>query len=442
MQITHFHGPRSKQYLLLTLMLMYCLSLTAQFPKALKDATDVLRSGTDAMRSLNMFIDATKRTTEQFNKNVKVVNSSTPAPSVPSDQVTKPKYKKGEFTNFRWEPVAYFDGQIFPSMVISMANYTGNVNDPFMNSVKSSALGFRFISDKSYIPVKWEIESVDKSYFDKVSGDFMSQQAGQEVYFMPNIPWNISTLAKHVSSSPINVMFRVFDEDGNKAEKSIPLFMRSINDCIYRYHEQKFDFLFTAFIQEQHPEIDKILKEALNTKLISSVSGYQGDDVNTILQVAAIWKVLHDRGFQYSSVTTTSTNSNNIMLSQAVRTFDNSMKTNQANCVDGTVVFASLLRAINISTVMVMTHNHCFLGFYTSRKRDKILYLETTMLSNSDIIDQAKTPAKKNQAYVDQFMKAVKYASNKEYPEYKAANDLVEVDVDYYRSFVRPLPFQ
>jgi hypothetical protein len=442
MQINHFHRTWSKQYLLLTLLLAFSLRLPAQLPKKLKDASDLLKSGTDAMRSLTLFIDATKRTTEQFNKSVKVVNSTTPQPSVPADQVTKPKYKKGDFTNFKWEPVAYFDGQIFPSMVISMANYTGSVDNPFMNSVKSSALGFRFLSDRSYIPVRWEIESVDKTYFDKVSGDFMSQQAGQEVYFMPNIPWNMSTLAKQISSSPINIMFRIFDEDGNKAEKSIPLFMRSINDCIYRYHEQKFDFLFTAFIQEQHPEIDKILKEALNTKLISSVSGYQGDDVNTILQVAAIWKVLHDRGFQYSSVTTTSTNSNNIIVSQAVRTFDNSMKTNQANCVDGTVVFASLLRAINISTVMVMTHNHCFLGFYTSRKRDKILYLETTMLSNSDIIDQAKTPAKKNQAYVDQFMKAVKYASNKEYPEYKAANDLVEVDVDYYRNYVRPLPFQ
>ena len=442
MQIKQFQLTKSMRYFLLAIILTFSPNLYAQLPKVLKDAGDVLKTGTETMKSLGGFIDATKRTTAQFNKSVKVVNSSTPQPTVPADQVTKPKFKKGDFTNFKWEPIAYFDGQIFPSMVISMANYNGNIDNAFMNSVKSSALGFRFISNNGYIPLKWEIESVDKSYFDKVSGDFMSQQAGQEVYFMPNIPWNMSTLAKQVSSSPINVIFRVFDEDGNKVERSVPLFMRSINDCIYRYHEQKFDFLFTAFIQEQHPEIDKILKEALKTKLISSVSGYQGDDVNTILQVAAIWKVLHDRGFQYSSITTTSTNSTSILASQAVRTFDNSMKTNQANCVDGTVVFASLLRAINISTVMVLTHNHCFLGFYTSRKRDKILYLETTMLSNSDIIDQVKTPSKKNQAYVDQFMQAVKYASSKEYPEYKAANDLVEIDVDYYRAFVRPLPFQ
>jgi hypothetical protein len=440
MKKENFRLKQGKFLLLLFLFIIYN-NANSQLPKVIKNVSDAFKSGTEAVKNLGVLIDATKRTTEQFNKSVKVVNSSTPQPTVSQNQITKPQFKKGDFTNFKWEPVAYFDGQLFPAMIISMATYQGNIDNAFMNSVKSSALGIRFNSDRSYIPVKWEIESVDKSYFDKVSGDFMFQQAGQEIYFMPNIPWNISTLAKQVSSSPINIVFRLFDDQGNKVERSVSLFMRSINDCIYRYHEQKFDFLFTAFIQEQHPEIDIILKEALNTKLISAVSGYQGDDANTILQVAAIWKVLHDRGFQYSSVTTTSTNSTSNIVSQSVRTFANSLKTNQANCVDGTVVFASILRAINISTVMVLTHDHCFLGFYTSKKKDKIFYLETTMLSASDIIDQAKIPAKKNQAYVDQFIKAVKYAA-KEHDDYKAKNDLTEIDVDYCKNFVRPLPFQ
>lgn len=413
-----------------------------KIPKALKDAGDVFATGTYAMRSLNALVDATKRTTQEFNKSVAVDNNNTAKPTVSQSQITKPKFKKGAFTNFEWEPVAYFDSQLFPSMIISMANYKGDINDQMMNSIKSSALGFRFNSDKSYIPLKWEIECTDKSFFDKIGGDYMFQQAGQERYFMPDIPWNMSTLAKQTSSTPINIVFRLSDEEGNKVEKSTPLFLRSVNDCIYQYKDLKFNFLFTAYIQEQHPEVDKILKEALNTKLISSVSGYQGDDANTILQVAAVWKVLHDRGFQYSSISTTSTNSTQILRSQQVRTFDNALKTNQANCVDGTVVLASILRAIDISTVMVLTHDHCFLGFYTSNKKDrKLLYLETTMLDKSDIIDQAKTPAKKNQAYVDQFIKAIQYAG-KEYNDYKAANDLTEIDVTYYRNFVRPLPFQ
>lgn len=424
------------------LFIFYLVALKAQkLPKILKDAGDAFKQGTETIRHLGGFIDAAKRTTAEFNKSVKVVTSNTPGTTVSQNQITKPVFKKGVFTNFGWEPVSYFDGQLFPAMIISMANYKGDINDQMMYSIKSSALGFRFKSDKSYIPLKWEIESVDKTFFDKISGDVMLQQAGQEIYFMPDIPWNIATLSKQTSSTPINIVFRLFDDEGNRVEKSTPLFMRSVNDCIYQYKDLKFDFLFTAFIQEQHPEVDKILKEALNTKLISSVSGYQGDDANTILQVAAIWKVLHDRGFQYSSITTTSTNSTHTLKSQQVRTLDNSLKTNQANCVDGTVVFASILRAINISTVMVLTHNHCFLGFYTSKKKDKILYLETTMLSASDMIDQAKTPEQKKKAYVEQFLKAVKVA-NKEFDDYKAANDLTVIDVNYYRSFVRPLPFQ
>lgn len=169
MQCEKCRQPGSKQYLLL-LILAFSLPLYGQLPKVLKDAGDALKTGTETIRSLNVFIDATKRTTAQFNKSVKVVKSNSPAPDVPADQVTKPKYKKGEFTNFKWEPIAYFDGQIFPSMVISMANYNGNIDNAFMNSAKSSALGFRFLSDKSYFPVKWQIESSDKSYFDKVSG--------------------------------------------------------------------------------------------------------------------------------------------------------------------------------------------------------------------------------------------------------------------------------
>lgn len=386
-------------------------------------------------------IKETKRTTAEFNKSVKVVKGDDKA-LVANNQLTKPKFKKGNFTNFVWEPVAQFDGQLFPAMIISMANYKGDVNEPFMNSVKSSALGFRFNSSNSYIPLKWEIESVDKKYFDKVTGDFMFENANQELYFMPNIPWNFSTLSKQTSSTPINIIYRLYDDNGNKVEKAVPLFMRSINDCIFQYQDKKFDFLFSAFIQEQHPEIDKILKEALATKFISSIAAYQGKkdvDTKTLVLVAAIWKVLHDRGIQYSSITTTSTVDNNI-YSQNVRTFDNSLKTNQANCVDGTIVFASILRATGIATTLVLTSNHCFLGFKTSPDSNNLIYLETTLLSDSEFIAVAKTAKAKDEAYLKQFFKAIE-VGKANYKSSYAKNNITEIDVDYYRRFLRPLPF-
>lgn len=399
-----------------------------------------IRDTTRVVTSAGALVNSVKRTTQEFDKSVAVDTSKSPPPTVAQNQLTKPKFKKGAFTNFEWEPVTFFDGQLFPSMIISMADYKGDIQTPTMHALKSSALGFRFNSKQSYIPIKWEIESTDKTYFDKIGGDYIFQQAGQERYFMPDIPWNMAALAKQTSSTPLNVIFRLIDDEGNKVERSVPLFLRSVNDCIYQYKDLKLDFLFAAYIQEQHPEVDKILRKALDTKIVSAITGYQRDDLNTIKQVAAVWRVLHDRGFQYSNITTTSTRNTQDIRSQQVRTFENAIKTNQANCVDGTVVLASILRSMGISTVMVLTSDHAFLGFYTSNKRDKIVYLETTMLSQSDLLDQAKTPAQKEKAYIAQFIKAVE-TGNKQYENYKAANDLTEVDVNSFRGIVRPLPF-
>lgn len=317
-----------------------------------------------------------------------------------------------------------------------MATYKGKIEGE-MEAI-SRPLGFRIISQKSYIPLKWEIECVDKKYFDKFSGTFLYPQAGSEVYLMPEIPWQYEALYKQLASTPLNFYFRLFDDEGNKVEKVVPLLLRSVNDCIFQYKELDLSFLFAAFIQEEHPEIDKILKEALNTKMVSAVVGYQGNEEMTHKQVAAIWRVLHDRGFQYSSITSTAGTSSKI-ASQAVRTFDNAIKTQQANCVDGTIVFASILRKIGISPLLVIVPGHCFLGYYTDKTKKNIVFLETTLLSNAEFLDKAKTPAEKTKAYMAQF----NYALASGMATYKKQNlkDVRLIDVDKTREYVKPIPF-
>jgi hypothetical protein len=429
---------------LMVVLLQIPLVINAQkgskLSEDLEEANKLIKIGTELFKSLGKFVDAGKRTAEDFNKNVKVVKSEDQRPMVSPGQATKPVFKKGAFQNFRWEPVAYFDNQLFPSVIISMANYKGQANNALMNSIKSSALGIRFMSGADFIPVRWEIESIDKNYFDKVGGDFMMEGKNQETYFMPNIPWNMHYLAKHVSSSPINMVYRLYDEQGNKEERAVPLFMRSINDCLFLYKEQPLFFMFTAYVQEQHPEVDVILKEALKSKMVGAIDGYQGDEMNVIKQVAAVWKVLHDRGFQYSSITTTAANSTGQLASQQVRTFDMALKTQQANCVDGSVMLCSILRAINISTVLVIVPGHCFMGFYTSEKKENMVFVETTLMSDDEYLSKAKTPAEKQKAYMDQFEKALLIGIST-YKKKKSESYAHLVDVDEYRNYIRPLPF-
>jgi hypothetical protein len=68
------------------------------------------------------------------------------------------------------------------------------------------------------------------------------------------------------------------------------------------------------------------------------------------------------------------------VFSQRVRPFEVSLNTSQANCVDGTVLFASILRAIKIEPILVGIPGHMFLGYYKDSKKENYSFLETTML--------------------------------------------------------------
>ena len=99
-----------------------------------------------------------------------------------------------------------------------------------------------------------------------------------------------------------------------------------------------------------------------------------------------MWKVLEGREFKYSSISNSSLSSN-VVFAQRVRTFDDALASSQINCVDGSVLFASLLRAINIDPVLVRIPGHMFVGFYTDSKHSHIKFLETTMIGDINLDD-------------------------------------------------------
>lgn len=436
----------------LTVLFTCCsLATTAQksFLDKMKDrmskTKDIISSTTQLVSTADVLIKATKMTAGEFNKKVTVVKGDTGRAAnvtIPAN-VTKPKIENGKFTNLNWEAISYFDTQLFPSAIISMATYNGTLT-PLLEAI-SRPLGFSIVSSQYNIPLKWEIESNDKTYFDKISGSFVYEQPNKIVDLMPVIPWNYEALAKHNTTKPLSVYFRLYDEDGNKVEKLLQLSLRSINDCISYYKDLNLQFMFDAYVQEEDPEIDNILRAAINTRMVNEFIGYQNevnekDDRFTMvdLQVAAIWRVLHDRGFVYSSITTTTGDQGDIH-SQVVRTFDNALKTNQANCVDGTVVFASILRKIGINPFMILVPGHCFLGYSIDKDKTKYHFLETTMLSDDTYLAKAKTATEKQKAYISEFLEAQDYAA-KEYEKYSSDKSVNAIDVSEYRKLIKPIP--
>ncbi|MBN8826568.1 MULTISPECIES: hypothetical protein [unclassified Spirosoma] len=364
--------------------------------------------------------------------------------------------ENGDFVNLTWSPVTKFDNQIFPSFVIGWASYKGIKNEDM-----GSSLGFNISTQIPKVILKWEIESSDKEFFSIDSGYINCDELKNRM-FMPKIAWNYKALIKHENSAPLNIYFRLTDPNtGKKIEKLATINLRSVNDCIIAYNSTKFHYMFASYVNEDHPDIDKILKQMLNTKMIDAVWGYQGGDPFTDLQVAALWRVLHEKGFQYSSITdNTGYNENKGLFTQTVRTFDNSLKTSQANCVDGTVLFASILKRIGLRTVLVTVPGHCFLGYYANDNSDQIRYLETTIMSDKVFLEDPKSSVKKyadilakylpkdskmstiNKAYYLEFLQARIAGENayKEKMEKYGPNAINKIDVNEMRKYIKPIP--
>jgi hypothetical protein len=62
--------------------------------------------------------------------------------------------------------------------------------------------------------------------------------------------------------------------------------------------------LFAAFVNENSPVVEVILKEALQWGAVGSFDGYQRSTDDVRMQVFAIWNVLQHHNAKYSSKTT------------------------------------------------------------------------------------------------------------------------------------------
>jgi hypothetical protein len=179
-------------------------------------------------------------------------------------------------------------------------------------------------------------------------------------------------------------------DDEGAEEQTETLTLRSINDCPFALVENAggegdkvtcdLSFMFAAYVNEQHPFVDKLLREALDSDIVDSFTGYQnGNPAEVYLQVYALWDALAERDVRYSSITATAAESD-CVYSQHVRLLDETINNGQANCVDGSVLFASLLRKIGIEAHLVLVPGHCYVAFSLDKEGKSVAALETTLL--------------------------------------------------------------
>ncbi|MBF0500388.1 MAG: hypothetical protein HQM09_09650 [Candidatus Riflebacteria bacterium] len=293
--------------------------------------------------------------------------------------------------SIEWETNVEPSGEIFPSLLIALAT----VPAPEKSHAKRDSeiigddSGWCCAGVKNPAPgtkVKLVIRGgslMEESYIEGTMA-----KNGLSYVIFPKIAWNYEYLNTVRQTTPANITFELFLNGQSVGKKVQVVRVRSINDCPIYYYDEKepidLSWMFAAYVNEDHPWVDGILKSALSSKIVNGFFGYQsGDSKDVFLQVFALWDALRRKGIKYSSITATAPVSE-IVMSQHVRFLDEAVKNTQANCVDGSVMFASLLRKIGIDPFLVVLPNHMFLGYYLDAEHKKKTFLETTAIGDTD----------------------------------------------------------
>lgn len=300
-----------------------------------------------------------------------------------------------------WEPDIYPADNLFPSLILGTArvdprtelfagwgeNHLGDEN-----GLVGAIIGGLTKGDR----VKLVVEPNEFIKGGTFEGVVRSEVDGDLVVH-PKINYDYKALAGIMQVTPVDVTMELFVNGDTKGHMSETVTVRAVNDCLFAVEENEsvsdYSWLFSAYVNENHPWVDALLKEALDTGIVSSFDAYQsGDDDQVLLQIFAIWNVMQRKGMRYSDITTTAAETDGV-YSQHVRLLDQSMDSTQANCVDGSVLLAALLRKIGLRCSLALVPGHMFLAVDLSD--DAIIGIETTLMGEQNLapVDRKKFPA-------------------------------------------------
>jgi hypothetical protein len=144
-----------------------------------------------------------------------------------------------------------------------------------------------------------------------------------------------------------------------------------------------------AYVTPNHPAIMRFLRTVAAKHPNMRLAGYQ-DNADVDAQVEAVFEALKsEAGIVYVN-SLRDFNPDTGSKSQRLRLPAESLADRQANCVDGSVLFASLLEALSLNPAIVVLPSHVIVAWESVPQSDKWRYLDTTKLDNRTFAEAVK----------------------------------------------------
>jgi hypothetical protein len=140
---------------------------------------------------------------------------------------------------------------------------------------------------------------------------------------------------------------------------------------------------YGAWVTPYAEAVQALIRRAAGLLPTRQIWGYQGDQDAIDPQVGALFQSLQEAGLVYVN-SVIDYGAQPWQATQRTRLPRQSLQLKGANCIDGTVLMASLLEGASLSPVLVFVPGHAFVGWETWYGSDQWRFLETTMIGGHD----------------------------------------------------------
>ena len=346
----------NKSKCVLVLLIGFCISIQeAGYAQSdLDKATKALQIFSD---TLNKISNTNQQQPYSPTRNVYNQSQNTPQNNVAN------RGPEGSNENVDWATKIIPDGTIFPAIIFSL------------QSVQSRSPMYDFINGKIYSGIEGDMAScistrvIAKRNFENLSVRYAAEpflkpstysvrglRAGTAIILKPTFNWDFQALRSNPQTSPSTLTTEILDENGSVIGQSQKRIMiRSANDCPILPSPQPniVDEFLAGFVNENSPMVDTVLQYGKDSGFYNSYSGYS-DPKSFWNQLASVWFSLQRRGITYSNIASLAPPSFGGMVSQYIRFMDESILRQQANCIDGTVLLASVYKRIGFRVSIVL----------------------------------------------------------------------------------------
>ena len=194
-----------------------------------------------------------------------------------------------------------------------------------------------------------------------------------------SLPWNMEALRKLEQPVDVHVGVQVRFQDGTGHTKqhAIKVHPPSHVELLYPWR-----LGFAACVDEDHPWIDDIIATISNDPKLKAaqiaLTGAGGEVDDQRQSMYLVWRYLARRGVRYANLSGTNP------AYQAVQLFHDAFENKTANCVDGSMLLASIYGKLGFPCSLVFMPGHCLLRVDLldplDRKDAVVVFLETTLI--------------------------------------------------------------